>query len=73
MQQNLEIVFLLLFFALHCYTSVKQMRMLRLLEQKLESMKSDVYDEEKDIQVNLNNRLLRIQQENYARRYTRSR
>jgi|LauGreDrversion4_2_1035121.scaffolds.fasta_scaffold54570_8 hypothetical protein len=73
MQQNLEIVFLLLFFALHYYTSVKQMRMLRLLEQKLESMKSDLYDEEKDIQVNLNNRLLRIQQENYARRYTRSR
>jgi len=73
MQQNLEIFFLLLFFVLQCYISVKQIRLLKLIDQKIDSVKPKIHDEEKDIQVNLNNRLLRLQQENYARRYPRLR
>jgi len=73
MQQNLEIIFLLSFFILQCYISVKQIRLLKLIDQKIDAVKPKIHDEEKDIQVNLNNRLLRLQQENYARRYPRLR
>jgi len=44
-----------------------------LIDQKIDAVKPKIHDEEKDIQVNLNNRLLRLQQENYARRYPRLR